>query len=216
MLKSEIISQILAQAVRLWLPTLLDGVGQIDITITGRNQQILRGSIPQITAAAEQAIYQGLHLSAVTLSAADIAIDFQGILRGKSIHLAHAFPVWGKITLIPSDLQASLTAPLLVKALADLWQRLDRGPTPRWQSITLAEQELYLTGEGVAGPVSLVTKVVLGRPQEIHLVEMLLSAGGVVEDLGQLCFDLGEQTVIDHLQITPEQLSLQGQWIINP
>ncbi len=216
MLKSEIISQILAQAVRLWLPTLLDGVGQIDITITGRNQQILRGSIPQITAAAEQAIYQGLHLSAVTLSAADIAIDFQGILRGKSIHLAHAFPVSGKITLIASDLQASLAAPLLVKALADLWLRLDRGPAPHWQSITLAEQKLHLTGEGVAGPVSLVTRVVLERPQEICLVEMVLSAGGVVEDLGQLCFDLGEQTAIDHLQITPEQLSLQGKWIINP
>ncbi len=123
-MKQEILCKLLSKALQLWLRSQVSHVNTLELTIHGTNQQLLSGEIPQIDLLANQALYQDLHLSKINLKGKNIKINLRQILQGKPIKLLEPIPLNGSLTLTASDLQASLTAPLLATALADLLQTL--------------------------------------------------------------------------------------------
>ncbi|MEM6452595.1 MAG: DUF2993 domain-containing protein [Cyanobacteria bacterium P01_D01_bin.105] len=124
----RIVGKILPAAVRLWLRSQTERVDELSIDISGRDRDILSGYLPGVSLAAEQSIYQGIHIGRLYLSAADIRINVGQVVRGKPLRLLKAFPVLGEVVLSEDDLNASLSSPLLRQGLKDFWRSLTQNP----------------------------------------------------------------------------------------
>lgn len=121
---SQLISRLLPPAVRLWVHTQVDHIDDLEFRIDGRDREILSGYIPQVVVAAQQAVYRGIHLSQIQVTAADIRFNLGQVLRGKPLRLLQAFPIMGQMKLSEADLNASLQAPLLAEGLSDFFAKL--------------------------------------------------------------------------------------------
>lgn len=124
----RIVGKILPAAVRLWLRSQAEHIDDLSIAISGRDRDIFSGYLPGVSLAAEQAIYQGIHIGQLNLSAADIRINVGQVVRGKPLRLLKAFPVLGEIVLTEADLNASLLSPLLAQGLNEFWRSLIQQP----------------------------------------------------------------------------------------
>lgn len=125
---SRIIGRVLPAAVRLWLRSQLENVGDLDIQLDGRDREIISGHLPKVAVTAKNAVYQGIHLGSVDLSAEDIRINIGQVVCGKPLQLLQTFPVLGKVALSTQDLSASMGSSLLLEGLTDFWRGLARSP----------------------------------------------------------------------------------------
>ena len=150
---SRIIGRVLPAAVKLWLRSQVESVKQLDISLRGRDRQIISGYIPGVAVSAEQAVYEGIHIDQLHLSADDIRINIGQVLRGKPLRLLKAFPVIGEVALSEESLNASLCSGLLQEGLADFWRQLVRLP-----SVAQAVSSRY-------GDLPLHSEVELENPQ---------------------------------------------------
>lgn len=125
---TRIIGRILPGAVRLWLRSQVDQIESLSLELKGRDRQILSGYLPGVAVAAQQAIYRGIHIDKLTLSAAEIRINIAQVIRGKPLRLLKQFPVMGEVALTGQDLNASLVSPLLREGLLDFWRKLMQVP----------------------------------------------------------------------------------------
>lgn len=125
---SRIIGRLLPAAVKLWLRSQVEQLDQLSIELAGRDRQILSGYLPGVSVAAEAAIYQGIRITQVQLSAKDIQINVGQVIRGKPLRLLKEFPVQGQALLSADDLNASLASPLLTEGLDSFWQSLIQRP----------------------------------------------------------------------------------------
>ena len=121
---SGVISRVLPPAIRLWLHTQVEHVEDLVFCIEGRDRQILSGHIPEILLSAQKAVYQGVHLSQITVKASGIRINLGQVIRRKPLRLLTPFPVSGDLYLTTADLNHSLQAPLLGEALYDFLKLL--------------------------------------------------------------------------------------------
>ena len=119
-----LIARLLAQAVKVWLRSQLEGLTELHLQIDSGDRQLLCGSLPQVQLAAEKAIYKGVHLSSIRLQGQDIRINLGQVLKGQPLQLLHPIPIELAVVLRRGDLQASLPSLLLQAALMDAIQRL--------------------------------------------------------------------------------------------
>ena len=125
---SRLIGRVLPPAVRFWVRSQVEQVEQLTIDLIGRDLQIIKGDIPGVAIAAQQVIYEGLHVSEVALSASDIRINIGQVVRGKPLRLLEPFPVRGKILLSSEDVNRSMGSSLLKGGLSDFWRALVQRP----------------------------------------------------------------------------------------
>jgi len=121
---SRLISRVLPVAVKFWLQTQLDEIGDLTFDIQATDRQVLSGQIPGLALAAQQAIYQGVRLTDISAQASNIEINIGQVLRGKPLRLKQAFPIEGQVILDGDDLAASANALVLADGLLDFWQTL--------------------------------------------------------------------------------------------
>lgn len=243
---SRLISRLLPVAIKFWLQTQLDEMGELTFELQATDRQILSGQIPGIALAAQGAIYRGVRLTDVTVHASDIEINIGQVLRGKSLQLKHAFPVAGNVMLAVDDLVASSTASVLAEGLLDFWQTLLaqadvaaevtthygadvpalKGPSlSQYQSkldIVDADLVLYLMALGQQTMPTIRLRGGLGIDQghRLQLTEArwcLPSGDQVCSDaLQDFCWDLGEQTELRSLTIQNKQLTCQCKVMVHP
>ncbi len=124
----RIVGRILPAAVRLWLRSQVERVENLSLQIAGRDRDLLSGYVPSIAISAQNAIYQGIHVSQLQLSAKDIRINIGQVIRGKPLRLLQMFPISGEVKLSAADLTASISSALLTQGLQDFWQQLIQHP----------------------------------------------------------------------------------------
>ena len=112
-----LIGSILSKAIGLWLRSQVDKIDHLQLNIEGSNRSLLSGYSPGVSVAAENAIYQGLHLTQVQLQGSNIRFNLGQVLKGQPLHLLEPFFVTGNLHLNQLDLNQSLQAPILVQAL---------------------------------------------------------------------------------------------------
>ncbi|EKQ67054.1 Protein of unknown function (DUF2993) [Leptolyngbyaceae cyanobacterium JSC-12] len=117
--QSRLISRVLSPAVQLWVRSQLEQVEDLHLEIEAGDRQLLSGSIHRVSAAASKAVYQDLHFSQIKVTAEQIQTNLPQMLRGKAFRLLTAFPLSGEVALSEADLNASLKAPLLAKAVTE-------------------------------------------------------------------------------------------------
>lgn len=121
---SRLISRVLPVAIKLWLQTQLDEIGELAFEIQATDRQVLSGCIPGVSLSAQQAVYQGVRITDVTAQATGIEINIGQVLRGKSLRLKQAFPVEGRVAFDGDSLGASSTESVLAEGLLEFWQTL--------------------------------------------------------------------------------------------
>ncbi|MGB3137618.1 MAG: DUF2993 domain-containing protein [Nodosilinea sp.] len=222
---SRIISRLLPPAVRLWLHTQLDHIEGLEFAIDGKDRQILAGYLPQVTVSAHQAVYKGLHVSHVALSAADIRVNLPQVLRGKALRLMQPFPVDGQVTVLADDLQASLASPLLGQGLRDVLKQLlaeqldldrwlDHGDGAAAVDITLATDRLTLRWSKPE-PLEVKTGLAIQEGRWLCLQQPVATVSAPGQPpaplaLEDIAFDLGPEVDIRQLAVTPQGIDLVG------
>lgn len=127
----RIVGRILPAAIGLWLRSQAEKIEDLSIEIVGRDRDLLSGRVPSVSLTAEQSVYRGIYLNALSLSAKDIRINVGQVVRGKPLRLLKAFPVVGSVLLREDDLNASLDSDLLSEGLNDFWRSLVQLPSVR-------------------------------------------------------------------------------------
>ncbi len=237
------ISSLLRPAIKLWLQSQMESVAELTVEIEAGDRQLLGGCIPQVSLAAQQAVYRGLHLSQIAVQGRDIQVNLGQVMRGKPLQLLHPVPVAVDLCLQEKDLNRSLGAPLLAGAVADLlaeWLRaahvvglqghLAPHPSPH---ITLDDDRLTLAApwQDAAGALDTLTLTAglhlaghrclqFQQPELTYQSSTCNLAGELppplVEPLADFALDLGTDVELTVLQIQPGALHCQGYLWVNP
>ncbi len=218
----------LSPAVRLWLRSQVQQVSDLEVKISGSDRQILSGTIPRVSISAHHVVYQGLHLTQIQLVGEGIRINLGQVLRGQPLRLLEPVPVFAKLLLQESDVNASLQSPLLANALTELLGMLlpssylidgqavchkiviDNGQLI--MSVTLADRTNHPT------PVVIRTVLQLVSCHELQLEQPQIQTqvGLSLVNLDSFKLDLGPEVSITELTLTSGQLVCCGRINIIP
>jgi hypothetical protein len=225
----RIVTSVLTKALKLWLRSQVSRIDDLDVQIKATDKQLLSGSIPWVSISANNAIYQGLHLTSIQLTAENIRIDISSVLRGKPLRLLETIPVTGKVLLEENDLNASLTSALLSAALKDALVKLipehrQNSKQIIWEKVILGNNQLTffanLHTESKIPPVPLEICIGLellsGHELRLTSIDMKQSTqASAVPEYGHY-LDLGNDVDIQELTVIPGKLICQGQINVNP
>lgn len=232
---SRLISAVIAPAVQLWLRSQVEQVEHLQVQIEAGDRQILSGYIPQVRIGARQAVYQGLHLSQIQLLGQDIQINLGQVVRGKPLQLLQPIPVEAELSLHQADLNASLAAPLMMNAVADLLNQLLSadsslidvlGTHPQPEALQdlqiLLEAEQLTFGMSVRSPqgkiipFGLRTQLSLASPRQLRfdspqwLTSPNAKRGFPLEGLEGFLLDFGSEVALTEVSLTTGQLFCRG------
>jgi hypothetical protein len=234
--RRRLVSKLLSAAVRLWLRSQVESVEELEFQIEGDDRQILTGYIPKVSIAARQAVYQGLHLSQVTLTGETIRINLGQVLQGKPLRLLEVVPIQGSLWVQEADLNASLRAPLLANAIADLllnWWRSSSQSSSQLspllpESLTLQGCQaaiapdrvtLNLDWQSAGAPISMTLWtglcLVSGSRLKLEQPEVLVDGGQRVR-LPDYEVDLGADVELQRLELGTGQIVGQGRINVLP
>lgn len=222
------INRILSTAVKFYLRSQVSQAKDLQVTIVGKNRQILKGYIPQVLLSCDRVIYQGLHLNQVEVKGANIGFNLPEVLKKKPFQLLEPIVVDVKLSINSADLQSSLTSPLLQGGLTDLLRLIpsiqqDRAISEiKWQSIAIAAQKLNLTGiyqdtENQTQKLYLSTGINLADNHSLNLssLEIHSQTSEFKEFAHSLKIDLGQDVTINELVVKSEQILCSGKITIN-
>ncbi|MDX2255713.1 MAG: DUF2993 domain-containing protein [Pseudanabaenaceae cyanobacterium bins.39] len=114
----SVVSSVLIPVIKLWLRSQVEHIDHIEIKIAGKSRQILSGDIPLATVLGSGAKYQGLAITNIDLSAANIHLNIAQILKGEPLRLLQPIQVTMDVQLDADDLQTCLSSPLFLDAIA--------------------------------------------------------------------------------------------------
>jgi hypothetical protein len=230
---SGLIVKVLSPAVRLWLQSQVERVEDLQVKIEGGDRQILQGAIPSVCLSAKGAVYRGLHLSQLLLTATGIGINIGQVLKGKPLRLSEPVPVVGELLLREADLNASVSAPLLASALIEfLCQNLQpasafgkifsppltlQNPHIRIDSGQLTLSGILVSATGIELPFVLATGL-SGANRELQFVRPHFQTPPGVPGprLDDFKLDLGPEVDIQELTLSQSQLVCRGSITVLP
>jgi hypothetical protein len=229
------ISKVLSGAIKLFLKTQVDRVEKLKIEITGGDRQILKGYIPGVYLNTNYAIYQGIHLRKVQVTGENIRINLSQVLKGKPLRLLEPIPIKGNLQLEESDLQASLSSSLLSQGLDEFLLILleangVKEPVKLLQQYEVIWQKIALNGDlvriegnviapdGTVSPLEINTGLQLSNSHTLNFFPLSLKILPELFDtnLDRYEIDLGEEVVLEELNLTPGQLSCCGGLTVLP
>ncbi len=233
----QLVSTVLSQAVQLWLRAQVQHLDSLEVKISGRNRSLLTGYIPHVVIWASNAVYQGLHLSQIDLTAANIRINLGQVLKGKPLQLLAPIPVNCQVQVNYDHFNISLQSVLLSHAVTEfLLPLLQEAQTQdedqlflgkitglHHPQITCEAGQFVLTTHLTSttdDPVPLVmqTQLQLLSCRELLLAHPCLQFPelGKRIDLDDITIDLGSDVEIQQLTASSEQLKLAGKIMVNP
>jgi hypothetical protein len=174
------------------------------------------------------AVYQGLSLGSIDLSAQNIRINLPQVIQGKPLCLLAPIPILAEVKFTEADLQASLAAPLLSQAIDDLLTQIlatDSAPsnwTIDWQRLHITPHTLTLQGnltsDGRVAPIEFRMGLEIADGHTLHLDPLVISCPIALPgtDINSYKIDLGSDVNISELQLTPGLLICRGQIQVNP
>jgi hypothetical protein len=228
---SHLLRSVLSPAVRLWIQSQVESVGELELAIESSDRQLLSGRIPRIEIAAKQVRYKELHLSQIDLEGREIAVNLAQVMRGKPLQLLAPIAITTQLSLSEADLNASLASALLAPVWVDWQQQLadrlvgsgnwDRGSGITWGTprIAIGLESITLScGIGAeARPFELKAIVELKEDRILILKQPHWTIGAESKgDFEDLVLDLGGTVAIDSLQLKPQSITCQGNLWVQP
>jgi hypothetical protein len=223
-----IIGSVLSPACGAWLRSQVSQVDELQVNIAGGSLQILGGTIPQITVVAVGAVYQGLCLGSIDLSAENIRVNLPQVVRGQPLCLLAPIPVLAEAKFTEADLQASLAAPLLSNAITDLLGQILATDSAQskwqidWHHLQIAPATITLQGNltalGQVAPIELSMGLEIADGHILHLDPLAISCPIDLpgSDITKYQIDLGSDVNITELDLSDGLLICRGQIQVNP
>ena len=122
---SAILRSVLTPLIKLWLRSQVESVNILQLQITGKDGEILKGLIPSAAITATGVIYQGLHLSSLALTSSQICLNAPQIIQNQPLRLLEPIQVSLDLKLTPQDLKQCFETALITNALGrkyEHWQ----------------------------------------------------------------------------------------------
>jgi hypothetical protein len=228
------IDKLLTKAILFWLRTQTETVEELELEISGGDRKLLSGNIPQVSLSCSRAIYEGIHLRHIDLTAKNIRINIGQILKGKPLRLLEPVPIAGNLVITSEDLQKSIASSLLNMAFGDfleaIWEKGDRpvATCPNrypidWQEIQFLNDKFVLRGsiesnEGQIYPIVLRSGLELTDSHTLRLSPLQVEIAPPADNLTiqDLSVDLGESVSIEQLSLTEGCLTCTGGLQIMP
>ncbi|MEH1768317.1 LmeA family phospholipid-binding protein [Nostoc sp.] len=225
--KIRIITQVLTTAVKLWLRAQVSQISELEVEIKTSDRQLLSGRIPSVSIFATHAVYQGLQITQIKLTAENIRINIGSVLQGKPLRLLETVPVVGDLIIDEKDLNASLSSNLLSTALSDLLVKVLPTHYPQtqpinWQEILLGNNQIILRGLRVTNSettpleVCLSSHLLSGHELQVTLIPIQPAQANTLEDNHEYNLDLGSDVDIQELTLIPGKLVCRGKINVNP
>jgi LmeA-like phospholipid-binding len=226
--KIRVLTSVLKGALKLFLRSQVSDIQDLEIDITAGDRQLLSGNIPKVSVFASGAVYKGLHITSIQLTAENIRINTGSILKGQPLRLSEVIPVSGTLVLEEKDVNASLTSALLTVALNDMLLQLipeiaRNSNSIIWQKIILCNNQFILFAN-----LSTETNTKLEAPLEIGVnLDLINSHELKLTPIGQYSlqhehkqnghhFDLGSDVDIQELELISGKVTCKGRININP
>ena len=236
---SGVISKVLAPAIRLWLKSQTEHLEDLKLSIQAGNRQILSGKIPRIEASVVAAIYQGIHIRDLQLTAQEIQVNLGQVMRGKALKLLAAFPIDLKFSLSEEDLNRSLCTPMIQDAVTQfLMGVLGSGDANSQKRLTITNLKAKLqdgiiilcgnlpssAGDAHANTteIAIRTGLQLTQPNKIALQNPVwlphakAKRGMAITELNGYEFDLGPGTSMTEVTIELGKISCIGRLTVLP
>ncbi|RUT01387.1 hypothetical protein DSM106972_069380 [Dulcicalothrix desertica PCC 7102] len=225
--KIRVITTVLKGALKLFVRSQVSDIQELDIDIQASDRQLLSGRIPSVSVFASDAVYKGLHLSSIQLTAENIRINTGSILKGQPLRLSEAIPVTGTLVLEQEDVNASLTSALLSGALNDVLLQLIPELTKNsksiiWQKIIISNNKFILfanpdteTDTKLEAPLEIGIDLELINSHELKLTHTGQHEQHEHRKNGQH-FNLGSDVDIKKLELIPGKVTVYGRININP
>lgn len=241
--KRGLIHRVLEPAIQFWLRSQVESVSSLEVHLEGGDRQILSGYLPQVQLNTQKVVYRGLHLSQIEIIGHNLRINIGQMLKGKAFRLLEPIAIDLNVMLQAQDAQVSLHSELFQSAIIDALQLLVgeqiaetlgqpmssedltlQNPTLALAQNTLRFSAVLRTHQGDKSvPVALQTALTLGS--DFHTLSLEhpewlptpnAKRGLPLHDLHGYTFDLGPQTQIQTLLITPEGIFIEGQLTVLP
>lgn len=218
--KSHLLTTILTPALRVWLYSQLEQVEGLHLQITSRDEQLLRGIIPQVLVKSEFANYQGIQFDQISLTAEQIRVNIAQLLNGQPLQPLDPIPISGSVRITETHLRASLASSLLQSGLQDFLSRLFQTnslPAFQWERLSLETNQCILQGSNcsaAARPVLIQAEITLSSPQHLLISPVTVQGIDLKPDLSAVQFDLGSQVSLEELTITPDAIFVQGNLLV--
>ena len=224
----RVITSVLKGALKLFLRSQVSDIKDLDIDILASDRQLLSGTVPKVSVFASAAVYKGLHITSIQLSAENIRINTGSILKGQPLRLSQIIPVTATLVLEEKDVNASLTSALLSSALNDVLLKLIPELTRNsksiiWQKIILSNNQFILfANPGTETNTKLETPLEIGIDLElVNSHELKLTPFGEHNRQQEHSktghhFDLGSDVDIEELELIPGKVTCKGRININP
>jgi hypothetical protein len=219
---------VLSPACKVWLRSQVSHVDDLKVDIAGGSRQILGGTIPQVAVVAVGAVYQGLSLGSIDLIAENIRINLPQVIKGQPLRLLEPIVVLADVKFSETDLQASLSTPLLSQAITDLLTQI-LGADPQqtngqttWHRIQIIDRSLILQGHLTADartvPIEIVMgiEIYAGRILNLDPLQITCEIDLPGSNISSHQIDLGEDVNITQLQLLMGELRCQGRIQVNP
>ena len=225
--KIRIITQVLTKALKLWLRAQVSQISELEVEIKTSDRQLLSGRIPFVSIFATHAVYQGLLITQIQLTAENIQINIGSVLKGKPLRLLETVPVVGDLIVDEKDLNASLSSDLLSTALSDLLVKVLPTHFPKsqpinWQEIILDNNQIILRGLRVTNSETTPLEICLGlhllSGHELQLTHIKIKPDqrDILDDNHEYNLDLGSDVDIQELTLIPGKLVCRGRINVNP
>lgn len=221
--EGQIISTLLSRAVKLWLKTQVESMTGLHLEIQASNHEILQGKISNVNVSCDQAIYQGLHLGSAQLTAKTIRTNLRQVLRGKPLQLLDRIEVQLSVTLLESQLQASLKSDLLQQGLRELLAKIfpddsfiQINNTLHWENLSIQGKQVILEGKMDNQLLILRLGLSLTDSQSLYLSPLIVERGSDTPLSLNLDIDLGSDVILERLQLLEGEIQVSGQLFINP
>ncbi len=226
-----IIDRLLGGGVKLWLRSQLTRIEKLNVTIKGKDRQIMTGYIPEVFIAADAAIYQDISLSEAEVKGVNIRFNLNEVIKAKPFQLLEPISVTTRVLIKQSDLQASLESALLSEGLTSFWQNLLeesnynnteelQNSSIMWQEFSLTSGRLELTGTIQDGDcqITIITGLGLLNPQTLLFSPVtILGVPDLVQNsVSELAINLGNEVSIAELKLEENQLLLMGTITVLP
>lgn len=237
---SGLISKVLAPAVRLWLKSQTEHLEDLKLSIQAGDRQILSGKISRIEASVVSAVYQGIHIRDLQLTAQEIQVNLGQVIRGKALKLLAEFPIDLKFSLSEDDLNRSLCTPMIQQAVTEFLMGILGGSSTNASSqkrLTITNLKAKLQDDIIllcgnlpssgdpnasATEIAIRTGLQLTQPNKLALQNPVwlphakAKRGMAITELNGYEFDLGPGTSMAQVTIELGKISCIGRLTVLP
>jgi hypothetical protein len=225
--KTRIITQVLTTAIKLWLRTQLSQVSAMEVQIKADDRQILSGCIPWVSIFASHAVYQGLHITQIELTAENIQVNIGSILRGKPLSLLETVSVIGEMIIKEVDLNHCLSSDLFTTALQEVIIKLlpeqsQKSNPVNWRKITIENSRFCLEGIQTTDNKPKLFKIITGlellNGQSLQLapIHIQQDQAVIISSNSGYSIYLGTDVDLQEINLITGELICRGRINVNP